>query len=177
MVELVTKSYTDVIFGLALEEGLLRQIGEELSGIVDIVRENPQYMTFLTSPQIAKADKISSIDAIFGGKVENTTKNFIKVLIGNGRAMYLSDIAKQYKKLQREHEGIVYIEAITSIAMDEEQKERLTTKLESTLGKRIELNNIVDASIIGGMKIRMGEKSLDASLKSRLKALHSELIK
>ncbi len=177
MVELVTKSYTDVIFGLAQEENLLNEIGSELSEIAAIIQENPQYMVFLTSPQIAKAEKIASVDSIFDQKVKNTTKNFIKVLIGNGRASYLPEIAKYYRKLQREFENIAYIEAITAIEMDEEQKQRLIEKLESKLGQKVELNNIIDTSIIGGMKIRIGEKSLDASISSRLRALHSELIK
>lgn len=177
MVELVTKSYTDVIFSLAQEENLLSEIGSELSEIVMIIRENPQYMVFLTSPQIAKAEKIASVESIFDKKVQSITKNFIKVLIENRRVNYLPEIAKYYRKLQREYENIAYIEAVTAVEMDEEQKRRLIEKLESKLGQKIELNNVIDTSIIGGMKIRIGEKSLDASISSRLKTLHSELIK
>ncbi len=98
MVELVTSNYTLVLFDLALEENHLEEIGQELADIAEILDQNPEYKTFLTSPQIAKEDKIQSIDNIFGDKIQKTTKNFIKVLIGNGRAAYLSEVAKEYKK-------------------------------------------------------------------------------
>ncbi len=177
MVELVTSNYTLVLFDLALEENHLEEIGQELADIAEILDQNPEYKTFLTSPQIAKEDKIQSIDNIFGDKIQKTTKNFIKVLIGNGRAAYLSEVAKEYKKLLRTHLGIVYVEAVTAVPMDEEQKQRLTANLEQKLNQKVELNNLIDKNIIGGMKIRMGEKSMDASVSSRLKSLQAELSK
>ncbi len=61
--------------------------------------------------------------------------------------------------------------------MDEEQKQRLTANLEQKLNQKVELNNLIDKNIIGGMKIRMGEKSMDASVSSRLKSLQAELSK
>lgn len=177
MVELVTSSYTDVIFDLALEEGHLEEIGAELDTISKIMQENPQYLVFLTSPQIAKEEKLESIEAVFGGRIETTTKNFLKVLIDNRRIDYLLEITKYYKKLQRSHLGIAFVEAVTPIPMDEDQKRELVTKLESKLGQKVELDNIIDPSIIGGMKIRIGERSLDASVSSRLKGLRAELVK
>ena len=177
MVELVTSNYTNVLFDLAMEEDHPEEIGEELATIAAILEQNPEYKIFLTSPQIAKEDKIRSVDKIFGDQIEKTTKNFIKVLIENGRSAYLPEVAKVYKKLLREHLGIVYVEAITAVPMDEDQKQRLIEKLEQRLHQRVELNNLMDENIIGGMKIRVGEKSLDASVSSRLRTLQSELSK
>lgn len=177
MVELITSNYTNVIFDLALEENHLEEIGAELEDISRILHNIPDYMLFLTGPQIAKEEKIHSVDKVFDGKILETTKNFIKVLIENGRIEYLLEIAKCYKNLQREHQGIVLVEAITSVPMDENQKQTLTEKLETKLRQKIELDNIVDPSIIGGMKIRIGEKSVDASLGNRLRDLRAELVK
>ena len=177
MVELVTSNYTNVLFDLAMEEDHPEEISEELATIAAILEQNPEYKIFLTSPQIAKEDKIRSVDKIFGDQIEKTTKNFIKVLIENGRSAYLPEVAKVYKKLLREHLGIVYVEAITAVPMDEDQKQRLIEKLEQRLHQRVELNNLMDENIIGGMKIRVGEKSLDASVSSRLRTLQSELSK
>lgn len=177
MVELVTKNYTDVIFDLAQEENHVEQIGEELGSIAEIMAANPEYLTMLTSPQIPKNEKIDSLNQVFGGKITETSLNFMKVLIENRRAAYLLAIAESYKVSQRKFLGIEYVEALTAVPMDEDQKEKLIRTLETKLGKKIELNNIVDSDIIGGMKIKIGEKALDGSLSNRLKALQSEISK
>lgn len=177
MVELVTKSYTDVLFDLAKEENILEPMNEELEEISKIFSGNDEYINFLTSPQIDKTEKIQTIDVIFGGKINQLTLNFLKVLISNGRIKYLSSMAKYYKELLREYLGISYVEAITAIPMTDEQKNSLIKKLEKKLDKKIELNNIVNESIIGGMKILIGEKSIDASLKTRLNELQQQLSK
>ncbi|MDO4711383.1 MAG: ATP synthase F1 subunit delta [Peptostreptococcaceae bacterium] len=177
MVELVTSSYTSVLFELALEYGMPEKIGEQLHAISEIMRQNPQYMVFLTGPQIPREDKIASIETVFGGKVEDPVKNFLKVLVDNKRFDHLPSIADHYKKLLREHLGIAYVEAVTAVEMSEDQKKRLVDRLGSKLGQKVELTNVVDPSIIGGMKVRIGERSLDASIGSRLADLRAELEK
>lgn len=177
MVELVTRNYTDVIFDLAKEENQVAEIGAELGSIAAILEENPEFLMLLTSPQIAKSDKIASVDEVFSGKISETALKFIKVLIENRRAEYFVEIAKSYKNSERKFLGIEYVEAITAVAMEEEQKQKLIQTLEAKLGKKIELDNIVDSNIIGGMKIKIGEKALDGTLSNRLKELQSEISK
>lgn len=177
MVELVTRNYTDVIFDLAKEENQVVEIGAELEGIASILEQNPEFIMLLSSPQITKIDKLKAVDEIFQGKISSTTLNFIKVLIDNRRSEYLLEIAKRYKNNEREFLGIAYVEATTAVPMDEDQKQKLVKTLETKLGKQIELNNMIDSSIIGGMKIKIGEKALDGTLTNRLKELQSEISK
>ena len=106
MVELVTKSYTDVLFDLAIEENSLALIGDELSAISEIFSGNDDYVHFLTSPQIDKYEKIKTVDAIFGKKINTLTINFLKVLISNGRIRHLPYIARYFKELLRKYLGI-----------------------------------------------------------------------
>lgn len=177
MVELVTKSYSEILFDLAKEENLLEAIGDELKEIAGIFSQNADYMNFLTSPQIDKEEKIKTVDAIFDGKINKLTSNFLKVLVSNGRISHIESIARYFKTLMREYLGIAYVEAVTATPMSEEQKNSLIEKLENKLNKKIELNNIVNESIIGGMKILVGEKSIDASVKTRLSELQLQLSK
>lgn len=177
MVELVTKNYTDVIFDLAVEEGKVEEISAELSEIARVMQENPELMAMLASPQIPKAEKLQTADAVFSGWISKTALNFVKVLIENRRAAYLLEIAERFVERKRAHLGIEYVEAITAIPMTQEQKERLIATLAHKRGKQIELNNVIDANIIGGMKIKIGEKALDGTLSNRLKELQSEMSK
>lgn len=177
MVELVTKSYSEILFDLAKEENLLEAMGDEINAIAGIFSQNADYMNFLTSPQIDKEEKIKTVDAVFGEKVSKLSSNFLKVLISNGRISYIESISRYFKTLMRDYLGIAYVEAITATPMSDEQKNSLIEKLENKLNKKIELNNIVNESIIGGMKILVGEKSIDASIKTRLSELQLQLSK
>ncbi len=177
MAELVTKNYADVIFGLAREKGNVEEIGAELSSIAEILDHTPEFMTFLTSPQILKEEKLNLLENVFQGKVEDMTLNFLKVLVDNRRSQYLPEIARSYKTSQREFLGIEYVEAITALPMDEDQVSKLISTLEAKTGKKIELNNVIDSDIIGGMKIRIGERSIDGTVRSRLEELQSEISK
>lgn len=105
------------------------------------------------------------------------TLNFLKVLVDNRRSQYLPEIARSYKTSQREFLGIEYVEAITALPMDEDQVSKLISTLEAKTGKKIELNNVIDSDIIGGMKIRIGERSIDGTVRSRLEELQSEISK
>ena len=177
MVELVTKNYTDVIFDLAKEDGSVEALGEELNLVAEVLRQNPDFGIFLKSPQILKKDKLDLLDRAFGEKVSLMALNFLKVLVENRRSEYILEIAESYKKNERDFLGIAYVEAITALAMEDDQKDKLIASLEKKLGKKIELNNVIDPNIIGGMKIKVGEKAIDGTLASRLKALQSEISK
>ncbi len=177
MVEIVAKNYANVLFELALAENLQDRIASELKIFSDAVKENPMYMTFLTAPNISKAEKLASIDAVFGEGEDKLLENFVKVLLSNGRIAYLHAVACEYEALLREHAGVVRVEAVTASAMSEEQKSRLIERLEQRLNKKVALENIIDTGIIGGMKIRMGEQLLDMSIGSRLHELRTELNK
>lgn len=177
MVELVTKSYGDVLFELAKEENITEKVCNELKEISEIAKENKEYMVFLTSPQIEKDEKIKTIDNIFSGKISPICLNFLKVLIKNGRISNLFSISNYFTEKFRDDLGIAYVEAITAVAMDDAQKQKLVANLETKLNKKVELNNIVNESLIGGMKIQIGEKLIDASVKTRLNDLQVQLSK
>lgn len=177
MVELVRDSYVGVLFDLAKEENRQEEIGTQIQEIREIIELNPEFFVFLTSPQITKEERIQSIDKILGGKVDDTLLRFMKVLIHNRRMDYLLEIAKKYQEELRAFKGIIYVEALTAVPLDEDQREKLENRLVERLGKQIELKNIVDPDILGGMKLKIGEKSLDATLKSRLRELQSVISK
>lgn len=177
MVELVRDSYVGVLFDLAKEENRQEEIGTQIQEIREIIELNPEFFVFLTSPQITKEERIQSIDKILGGKVDDTLLRFMKVLIHNRRMDYLLEIAKKYQEELRAFKGIIYVQALTAVPLDEDQREKLENRLVERLGKQIELKNIVDPDILGGMKLKIGEKSLDATLKSRLRELQSVISK
>ena len=177
MVELVAKNYANALFELAVEEDKVEIIGEELEAVVEILEMDKSYYEFFVTPLVSKNEKVELIEKAFGGKISIHVANFFKVLVENGRGNHIKGACSQYKKMRMEHFNIVEAFVYTVIPMTETQSERLVAKLEKETRKTVILQNIVEPNIIGGMKIKIGEKEIDATVLNRLKNLEAAISK
>lgn len=177
MVELVAKNYARALFELAIEENKLEEIGEELESIIEILSMDKMYYEFFVTPLVSKKEKIELVEIAFGGKTSKSIENFFKVLVENGRSNHIKEIYSQYRKMKMEYLNMVEAFAYTVIPITEAQSIKLTTKLEKETGKTVILKNIIEPEIIGGMKIKIGEKEIDATVLNRLKNLEAAISK
>ena len=142
--------------------------------VAKLFAETPEYVKLLDTPAVPKEERVALISAAFGSLDTHTT-NLIKIL-SEGRMTYLfPKVAEEYAALYDESRGIVRAEAISAVALTEEQKARLQSKLESTLNKKVRLNCLVDPSILGGLKLRYSGTQLDGSVRTRLDTFEESL--
>lgn len=177
MVELVAKNYARALFELALEENQIDEIGEELEAIVKILDMDKMYYEFFVTPLVSKKEKIALVENAFGGKLSKSVENFFKVLVENGRSNHINGIYSQFRKMHMEYLNMVEAFAYTVIPMTDIQSKKLTEKLENETGKKVILKNIIEPEILGGMKIKIGEKEIDATVLNRLKNLGTAISK
>lgn len=177
MVELVAKNYARALFELALEENKLEEIGEELETINKVLETDKTYYEFFVTPLVSKHEKVELIEKAFGGNISKYSENFFKVLVENGRSIHIRGVNSQYKKMRMEYLNMVEAFAYTVIPMTEAQSNKLKEKLEQETGKKVILQNIIEPDIIGGMKIKIGEKEIDATVLNRLKNLEAAISK
>lgn len=159
--------YGKALFLITEEDGLSDKILADVRAADSVLMSNPDYVKLLDSPAISKAERVDLVDRAFG-KVNGYLLNLIKILTEN-RNVYLFDkIAKAYYSLYDESRGILRVEAITAIPLTEKQSKAIKEKLSSSLGKTIVISNVVDPSILGGVKLRYSGVQLDGSVKTRL---------
>lgn len=175
MAELVSKTYSQALFEVAQEENKHDIFLEEMKFVVSTCNEYPKFYELLKTPKIGITEKKQILDDLFKNKISNEIINFIKIILDKRRVKNLFSIVKEFENMIYEHKGIVKAEAFTTIPLTDDEKQKLQDKLSQITSKSIELKNTIDESLIGGVLIKIGDKVIDGTIKSRLKELEDSL--
>jgi F-type H+-transporting ATPase subunit delta len=168
------KEYANALFLLAKEDDAIEIIKEQMSEVLTVLKENPDYIKLLDTPAISKEERLKAIDTAFSSLSENLV-SLLKILCEKHAVFSFDSIYNSYCALYDEHFGIEHVEAITAVAMTEEQLISLTAKLEATSGKKIVIKNTVSPEILGGVVLRYAGNQLDGSVKQRLESFEKSL--
>jgi F-type H+-transporting ATPase subunit delta len=164
--------YAQALFDLALEARALDTIEADLKVLADLVRESEDLRRLIASPRFTAEDKARGLAAVAArAGFQNLTVKFLGLLAANRRTSALLDIIAAFRRLVAERRGLVSAQVVTAIALTEPQTAALRSALRQALGKDPEIDARVDPAILGGVKVRVGSRLYDASLKSRLDSL------
>jgi F-type H+-transporting ATPase subunit delta len=131
--------------------------------------------TAIGDPNLPAAKISGLIIAILAGKLSGEAENFVRVLAENGRLEVLADIRAQYEALKNEREGVVEAEIHTAFALDPAQVADLVSRLEKRTARKVNARVSVDKSLIGGVRIVIGDQVIDGSARAQLAALENAL--
>ncbi len=174
-VQAVADVYAQAIFQLAQEQSLTEQIGDDLRGISELIGKEADFAHFLASPAISQVDKSELLKKVFSGQIENLTEDLLMVLAQRDRLNVLQEIAKSYQDMLNEVSGILFGKVTTAVPLSESEFSDLTGRIGSSLGRKVELERIVEPAIIGGMVLQVGNKNIDGSLRRRLEQVSVQL--
>lgn len=174
----VSRVYAKSLFSLvehaAGREGLERTLAE-LEEILQLARSMPEFGEFISSRVITPDRKIASLRRIFEGRVEPSTLNFLLVLAGNDRLRMLPGILAAFDELFQKAFGRVEVDVYTASPIDEDDRRALAERIRSQLNREPVIHAYVDPTMIGGVRIQIGDHLIDASLSSRLRRLTDQL--
>lgn len=163
----VSERYAEALFDLAKEKDIIEKVREELSLITETIKEQPDFNNLLTHPVVNDEDKKTMLQKIFGGKVSETTLNFISLLIDKSREGYLTEIYEAYNNFVNNLHKRVIAEVYTALDVEAKTLDMLRERLETYLDKKVEIESHVDASILGGVLVKVGDRVIDGTLKTR----------
>lgn len=178
MAKLVSKTYGDALFELALEEGKIDSFLEEAKAVSDILLENDSLVKLLNHPKIGKEEKIQVVEEIFKKNMSAEFTGFLVLMVKKDRQKELLSVlhyfiakVKEYKKI-----GIAYVTSAVELdaALQKKVEEKL---LDTTEYEKFEMHYDVDEELIGGMVIRIGDRIVDSSIKTKLTELSKSLTK
>ena len=167
------KRYAQAVFSIAMERKELDRWQSDLRKIVSLV-EDATIVAVLESPKFHFDDKAKLVSARLGD-INPLALNLVYQLVTRGRLGIVSDITDEYQRLIDSYRGVEQAEVISAVSLDDEDKLRLGERLGAILGKTVELKPKVDASLIGGIIARIGDKLIDGSTRSKLETLKREL--
>lgn len=174
---LLGKRYANALLNIAIENGNIDQYKQDLEDLVYYFNTVPEFKPFINNPQVTKEDKKKVLCKIFGEDTDVLFLNFVQILIDKERVNYIQDILENYKTLLNEYKNIVLIKVTSAIELEDEEIEKIKEKYKKDYkDSKIEVQNIVDKDILGGLKIQIGDKIIDATLKTKLKGLKEYIL-
>ena len=176
MAKLVSKVYGDALFETAMEKDRIDVFYEEIVSLVPVLEGNPELMALLNNPRIVKEEKVTIIHQVFEGRVEEELMGFLTVVVEKDRQNDLIPIFAYFIQRVKEYKRIGTVSVTSAVELSEEQKTRLQEKLlETTDYVMFEMNYQIDSALIGGMVIRIGDRVVDSSIRTRLYEMKKEL--
>ena len=162
--------YAKAYFMLTEELSLSEVAREDMLVLRGVLEKEERYLSMLDTPALSKEERLSLIDGALGS-LDGYLVNLIKILAEKRFSYLLPDVIEAYLALYDESRGVIRVEAITAVAMTEEQTKRLAEKLSRSTGKTVIISNTIDPGTLGGVKLRYMGIQLDGSLKTRLDGL------
>lgn len=167
--------YGLALYDLAKSEAVTDQILKELDVLRQSFGEEPDFLKLLSTPALTKEERCTILDDSFRGKLQPYLLNFLKILTEKGYIRHFSHCCDAYRAQYNRDHGILPVTAVTAVAMTEAQQKRLTVKLEDITGKTVDLQNQIDPSCLGGVRLDYDGKRVDDTVAHRLDAVRTLL--
>ena len=179
MAKLVSKTYGEALYDVAVEAGEDRavQLMEEIRCVIEVLAQNPEFDGLMRHPGIPKQEKIQVVENVFTGRVSDELKNFLEVVTAKERYSDLNDIFEYYIARVKEEQKIGVAFVKTAVELTAKQQTAVEAKILETSGyRKMEMNYSVDPSIIGGMVVRINDRVVDSSIRTKLDGLTKQLL-
>lgn len=164
--------YARALFDLANETGTIRAVVGDVAALRRMRADSADLRTLLASPAFTSTDKVNALGALGAkAKFSETTRKFLGLLAANGRAAALLDVITAFEALDAAARGAVAAVVTTAAPMSAAQSKAVAEALRTALGKAPEIETRVDPALLGGIRVRVGSKLFDASLRSKLDSL------
>ena len=166
--------YAKAILEIASSKNAANDVSNDMFLISSTIKENVELDTFIQNPTIKVEVKENALLEVFAN-TNGVTKSLFHLLFENKRFEILGAVASEYTKLFAEMNGVEIAKVTTAIRMDADLEAKVKAKIATFSDKKVTIENTVDASIIGGFILRIGDKQYNASVANRLQVLKREL--
>ena len=173
--ETLARRYAIAVSTLAREQGAVERVSADLTTLGDALTAPGLVRDFFESPVVDRPSKERLLAKIFDGKVHPIALHTVLLLVRKRREWLLRALVMQYLALERAARGVELLTLQSARPLDSAERARLIGRLEAHYGKKFEVTDSVDAGLIGGLRIVMGDRRIDASIAGRLDALAREL--
>lgn len=178
MAKLISKTYGDALFELAVEDEKVDVLLEEIEQLQKILAENEDFGRLMNHPKIIKEEKIEVAKTVFEGRISGELLGFLTIIISKDRYREIDEILTYFVAKVKEYKGIGIATVTTAVPLKDDQCKAVEKKLlDTTKYKSMEIHYGVDASLIGGMVIRIGDRVVDSSISTKLSELQKDLLK
>lgn len=168
----VAERYASSLFELALESNSVKKVEADLAAFQALIGNSEDLKRLVESPVFSADDQLRAISAVLEkAKMSGLAANFIKVAAQNRRLFAVPGMVKAFSEIAAQHRGEISADVTSAHALSAAQEKELKAALKGVTGKDVTLNVTVDASILGGLIVKVGSRQIDTSLRTKLSTL------
>ncbi|RUT33311.1 F0F1 ATP synthase subunit delta [Paenibacillus zeisoli] len=167
----VAKRYAKALYEAAAQDGRTLEVEQELTAAVQALTADKEIVNFIESPNISEDAKWQVLESSLQGKLSQSVISFLKLLIERGRADILPEALASYTKISSDALGLANATVYTTYSLNEQEQLKVAQEFGEIVHKKIRVQNVVDKSLLGGMKVVIGDTLYDGSLAGKLERL------
>jgi F-type H+-transporting ATPase subunit delta len=171
----LARRYAVAVDAIARERGIGEKIAADLTAIAAAIGDRGKIYEFFASPVVPRPDKERLLTEAFGEKVDQVALHTLLLLVRKRRETLLGALVSEFLALQRAARGAETLVMTSARPLERDEYVELVEKLERAYGKKFEVTQEVDPKLIGGVRLVMGDRRIDASIAGRLDSLAREL--
>ena len=176
MAELATvaRPYAEALFKAALDKDALAKVSEGLAFVAAAERD-PQLRSALSNPKVSAQQKKDLLGAITGERGSAELSNMLSILVDNHREILVGSIQEQFEELKNDHDKVVRARITSAQPLSDAQRSEIVGALERRYGKKVEAELDVDAELLGGARVQVGDQVINASVRDALAQMAAAL--
>ena len=170
----IARPYAEAVFKLASEGNALAAWSDAIANIDGVVTDS-RVQACISDPKVSTQQLEGLVLGVVGDKLTGDARNFVQVLVQNGRLDLMPLIRSHFEALKREKEGVLEAKIISALPLNDTQVKELVAQLEAKYQRKVIAQVETDASLIGGVKIVVGDKVIDGTVRGKLDAMAAAL--
>lgn len=170
----VGRRYAEAFFAIA-QQNKIDEFEKELADVVDVIMSHEDLKAFMFHVLIPPQEKKDILSRLFADRVSPSTLSFLNLVIDKRRVDHLGVMFDEYRAMADESKNIIKAEVTSAKDVSEQDIAGLEKTLSEATGKKVRVTLTVDPSLIGGVKVRIGDRVIDASVVKKLDMLKSSL--
>ena len=164
--------YATALFELANETKAIDQVQGDLKAFASLVASNPDLMRLVRSPVFSADEQAKALDAVLDkASISGVARNFLRVITANRRLFAVDQIIRGFNAMVASHKGEVTAQVTVAAPLNDVRMNEIRETLKQVTGKDVQVDVNVDPSIIGGLKVKLGSRMVDASLRTKLNSI------
>jgi len=171
----VARPYAEALFGVACADQAGLAVWADLVSEMAQVAAQPDVRDALSDLRLDNAQRADVLTSLVSSELPQAARQFIALLVDNDRLLLLPEIAAQFEAQKNRHEGVAQADILSAFALDDAQVQDLLAGLQKTFGLKLKARVTVDPSLIGGVRVTVGDKVLDTSVQAQLAQMRDKL--
>jgi F-type H+-transporting ATPase subunit delta len=170
----LARRYAKSLLDLGREQNITDALYSDMNLLLDTFKKNRQLSVVFKSPIVTTDKKDAILNDLFSDKVNKLTLEFFRIVTRKNREYFIEDIAKSFVEIYKTFKGMQSARVITATPVDDKLRKQIMDVIAATTSDKIDLEEVVDKSIIGGFILRWGDRQIDASVTSKLHSLRKD---